>query len=229
MKKVNNIGNYVFPQPTLIRVANHMVENMYRDQVEFAKLGITTARFDEITNLAKTLSTLPTDTDVLANLKDARKMRNQTLTDLVQLIDEIALIIEAAFGKQTSEYAKINFASVRNKANIAHVIAHAEHIYSVLTTDEQFADFELPGEYMENLTAKSSKLTADDNAATQLAINRKVITKQRIVIMNTLYLSVATMSSIGKRIWQSTEIAKYDSYVLQKAASNFLSRKTTAA
>jgi len=225
MRTEKSVGNYVFPQATLIQVAGQMVANMYRDKDEFAKLGISTTRFDEITNLVNAVNSLQKNHDLKEELKSKHKVRNQMHTDLVQLLDEIALFVEAAYGKKSEAYAKISFVSAGDKRRAADVTSHATHIYNVLGTDELFADFILPDNYLATLKDLTESLIGQNNTARLSDTDKQVVNKQRTDLMKTIYAKLTVLMSVGKRIWLSKEPAKYNDYVVRKAANSFLIRR----
>lgn len=229
MKKVNNIGNYVFPQPTLIRVANHMVENMYRDQVEFAKHGITTQRFANIKGMITELAALPTDHVLAKDLYDLQQKTNTARTNLVQLLDELAITVELTFGKKSVEYAKFNFATAKHKRKSEFVFEQVEKVCTLISTDPAFAAIEFSATTIANIREMALKLHDLRIEAMNFGNYRKNTTVLRAEKAVLLYAEIAAMSSAGKRIWQSRNKVYYDNYVLSKSVRKYTAPTATAA
>jgi len=229
MKTITKIGNYVFPQATLIPVANQKVEFMYRDQVEFAKYGITTEHFANIKNLSNQLSAIMSERQLVKELNKLQAEVNTMRGSLVQLLDYAAITVEFAYGKNSYEYKMFNFEHSRLKNNHAAVLEQAVKVCQYIDEKDAYKSLAFQPDTRTALLDSSLAFAETLSKIGLLNNQRKTATEQRGMLTDKLYRELSRICSAGKRIWQSCSKANYDDYVLSKSVPKRSTKTETAA
>ncbi|HAN79194.1 MAG TPA: hypothetical protein DCQ31_16210 [Bacteroidales bacterium] len=215
MNKLNIAGNYVFPQAKLIQLAGLMVENMYRDEQEFLKIGLKAELFEEVKRLKNELEAIPSDFRLQALLKESSAHRNLLKKQLVQLIDEILLPIEFAYGRNSAAFGATGFKWSRMKNSIEHILQTSTDLYTRLTSTEDYSLALISKESIEMLKFLTDDLTAEHANYNALKTSKADKAFLRISIANNLYKRISFIAYYGKRIWMSSNPAYYKTYVLE--------------
>jgi len=218
MNKLNITGNYVFPQATLIQVANLMVENMYRDEQEFLKIGLTAEQFEEVKKLKEEFEAIPSDFRLKALVDESSVAVKELKKQLVQLIDELLLPIEFAYGKNSAAFNECGFASSKLKSSNATIVQTATDLYARLTTSGNYSEAILPKISIETLKLLKDSFSAEIVNYNALKTSKRNVTGLRLSKANELYKQVSRIAYFGKRLWMSKNIAYYNSYVLDNFA-----------
>ncbi|HAN79602.1 MAG TPA: hypothetical protein DCQ31_18495 [Bacteroidales bacterium] len=215
MNTIKVTGSYGLPQVALIQATNHMVENLYRDEVEFAKFGITTEQFDELKNLMQNLVSVGTNYPLQKEQYNLKITVSEAQKALVQVIDEIAFKVQVLKGFKSTEYFKHAFAKSINKRDLQSVLTKGAELTAAYPLSAELTpDSLIDKNEREKLHAAYTTLVELGNQYNILKVSKKQTSHTRTAAANALYEKLIWFSNVGKRMWLSRDEALYKSYVL---------------
>ncbi|MBS1536872.1 MAG: hypothetical protein JST20_03905, partial [Bacteroidetes bacterium] len=209
---------YSMTHAELSAYASVLVEFVTRDLTDFADYGITTDDVTALQDMQNAFELYPIDDSFVGLSTIVRAERDAIRAQLLEKIQQIAMRFELAFGTVESPYLQLSIGDISNQSDEAFLLK-SRSIISVLT--EHAADV-LPYGQTAPLTdayiALAQDLEDKINAVVIANSNRSQATRTRINMGNELYDTVLRFTNIGKLIYQNTNSAKYQDYVIYGSA-----------
>lgn len=211
--------NYNMIDAELCMFTSNLCNFLTRDIDDFATFGVTAPKIAALKALGDAFEVFPTDGslvgDVMITTEDKNALREQVLAT----IREMAARVEAKWGISSGKYRRLDLRNPSQMSDDSLLIA-ARTVHTKLTdylldladyglTEAMLDDFETLIEDFEN---------AKNDQADTIAM-RDEKTLERITKGNEIYALVSTYCSFGKILYEKTNPAKYDDYIIYTSVS----------
>jgi hypothetical protein len=219
MKKQGIVRMYNFSDANLIQKGKEKIAFIRRDKAAFEVFGITSAMINALENAIAVFSETVTDIEAVSDQMMFTQAKNEKAEALRTAIRNLMGRVQFQFGIKSARYKKFG-ADTLSRQTETKLLLTGRTVVLVGT------DF-LP-ELTANgvTTAMFTNITALCDAFENLIIEQKIsigkrniIQENRVVSGNALYVTLVRYTTIGGAIWETTNIAKYNDYVLYTAAS----------
>lgn len=190
------------------------VSYMKRDKVEFAGEGVDESEFDEITQMLKDFSDLPTDEEMVGNGIVATQNKDKVKEMVKKHITTILNKAANRYGTESGYYRKFGISDLSHLDG-PELLTSARRVLRVAKgLQTALAEKGLTEAMLTNL---ASAIDLFDDAIAQqedTIADRDIATELRTESANSIYVLVAKLCDTGKRIWEQTNEAKYNDYVI---------------
>ncbi len=211
--------NYNMFDAELCMFTSNLCNFLTRDLNDLSILGLTEDMIDDLKSLGDTFEVFPPDETFVGDLMIATENKNSLRFQLQEIMRTMALRVETKWGANSGKYKRLNPGQISR---------HIDDIFLTTSRDMHIKMNEyLPD--MTNLGLSQDMLDdwADLNEQFELARNaqadavalRDEKTKERINLGNQVYELVTTYCNFGKRIYEKTNPAKYNDYVIYGAGT----------
>ncbi|WP_309613023.1 hypothetical protein [Flavobacterium sp.] len=219
MRKNDVIRIYNFSDGTLVTKGLEKVAYMLRDKPQFEDYGITTRLVDDLKNSLLAFSQRLTDiealgdqTNVTAN-KDAKA--EEIRTTIRSIMSRVVLVY--AFG--TPKYKKFGTDTLSEQTD-SDLLITAKRVVRV--GNEFMPEVSVNGLTTAMLDALS--ILADEFTdlivEMKMEIGRRDIEQEdRVEAGNAIYTTLVKYTTTGQSIWETTDLAKFNDYVLYNTIS----------
>ena len=200
-------------------VMRSKVSFMQRDKVEFAKEGVTQAQLDAIGPMLKEYNDLPTDDELLGDEVIATQAKNKIKEQLHTKIEDVLNKVANKYGAESGYYRKFGIHSL-SKLDGGKLLIGARRVLRVgksMLTD--LAEKGLTQAMLTDLETVTEEFDVALANQEDTASDRGIATDNRIEKANAIYTLVVKYCDVGKRIWVSTNEAKYNDYVIYDTPS----------
>lgn len=208
---------------------SQLVANMTRDATEFAERGIDGAAITALETLGDDFEVFPPDYVYVGEISDLTTEKNdlrETVTDNIQVISGY---FEQQWGIRSGKYKSLRIAGLQ-KMSDSKFLFTARNVVTLAT------------QYLTELTPIGLTQTMidvlEDNAQLfedkLIELNNKrelrdEKAEERLTKGNELYNYVSYYCRIGKLIWENTNEAKYNDYVIYPSVDSGLSKPQNVA
>ena len=187
---------------------------MMRDLAEFIKFGITEEELNDLKGLLTAFNNMPTDEELLGAQIDATQAKDALVVQLREQISKIMTRVENKFGFHSGTYRKFGVSGV-SELDGGALSYSAQRVYRVaglLQTEleEEGLTVEMLDEFNTLLTSYNEALSSQEDAMA----DRDIATEQRVEKANEIYGLLTKYCDTGKKIWESTNEAKYNDYII---------------
>ncbi len=190
-----------------------------RDKAEFVKQGVTEEKIAEVEALLTEFSEIPTDDELLGNQINATnekdKARDKLRTSIAEVIDRAA----SKYGTNSGYYRKFGISTL-SELDGGELSTGARRVFRVGTA--MASDLASEGLIQEMLdTLKNNNVIFDKALGNKedAVADREIATEDRIEKANAIYALMVKYCEKGKRIWISTNQARYNDYVIYDTPS----------
>ena len=190
-----------------------------RDLTDFSKYGLTSQKITSFENLGNAFEVFPTDEVLVGNVMVATDNKNVLREQVLTTINEMLLRVEAKWGVDSVKYKRL---IIKNPSKLTdELLLNSARMLHLQITD-----------YLTDLTPYGlSQLVLDDfedlNQQFELAkkaqgdaiSTRDEKRKERIDKGNELYDLVTAYCGFGKSLYEKTNSAKYNDYLIYPGSS----------
>jgi hypothetical protein len=198
--------------------SNYIADNLTRDIEDFTTWSVTADTVKAFRQIIATFDAAPTDEELESDINDATDAKYTLGEQLRVAIRKIRNMAQLQYNGK-GKYNNFGFEDMANMSdNELYRLAKR-----VIRTSTRLADeLALQGFTPAQLTALTN-LTADFDASIDVQQNqiedRALFTQQRIMLGNVLYIELMRLSSIGKSLYEDSDEAKYNDYVIDKGSN----------
>jgi len=215
--------DYTFSDAELMVFANNLVQILNRDATELADFGVDAAAITAFQTQCTAFQNFPQDTFYQADVGVANSTKEATRSELIQATRRISNRALAKWGENSSEYKKFGvkgLSDMTDKTLLATALLAAQtaEIYlSALAseglTQDMIDDYkDLVQQFQNNISSLSNAIDIRDNK-----------TRDRILLGNQLYSLISKYAIYGKTLWEKTNSAKYNDYIIYQKEAGGLS------
>ena len=222
MKKKELFRLYNFSDGKLVTIGKEKIAFMRRDKIEFETFGITTTNFDELEVSIDAFSDTATDIESVNSQTNTTADKDAKVEELRQTIRTVMSRAILVFAEGTSNYKKFGTEALSQQMD-SDLLITAKRVVRV--ANEFFADLEpngLTAEMLTNITAIRAECE-DLIVDVKLKIaDRDTAQQTRVEKANAIYETLVKYTTTGQNIWVSTDLAKYNDYVIYNTVSGEL-------
>lgn len=229
MKKPEVIRFYNFSDGTLVTKGLEKVAYMLRDKREFEQYGITTDSMNDLKTLIDSFSNRLTDVEALGNQTQATQNKDAKAEELRTAIRNVIARVVLAFPFGTPKYKKFGTDTLSEQPD-SDLFLTAKRVVRVGT------EF-LPALSVNGLTAGMlTAITTLNEEFADLIVdmkveigNRDIEQEDRVEAGNIIYSTLVKYTKTGQSIWETSDVAKFNDYVLYNTISGEPEEETPKA
>ena len=217
--KQTEVRLYTIADADLKQVADDLKDTISRDAADFATRNVAAPQLTAFEALSSTFDDTTTDVELLGMVTDAVQKKNAIVDGLHTAIRTIRSMAEQAYNSK-GKYNVFGFENMTEQSN-NDLYRMAKRVVRVGTSLQ--ADLAVQGlqaNQLADLAAKATSLDAAIDAVHDAEEQRDLEAQGRIRKGNALYKEMMRLSSIGKSLYQDTDEAKFNDYVLIGSKAN---------
>ena len=211
--------NYTMLDAELCMFASNLCVRLTRDLSDLSTFGIQASSITALKALGDDFEAFPSDDTYYGEMLLATQTKNQLADQVRESIRNMALRVQLKWGANSPQYKTLGDMAVSKFSDevlsgIADKILGRMNVYladlaSTGLTQQDIDDYEeLIESYEEALNSLSSAIELRDIKA-----------KERILMGNELYSFVVNYCEIGKRVYEKSDPAKYNDYIIYTTTS----------
>lgn len=187
---------------------------MHRDLTEFEKFGVTKNSLQALDAMITEFEAIPTDEELLGDQVIATQEKDAQAEKVKGILGSLMTRAENKFGRESGQYRKFGVWDI-SPLDGGKLIYTATRAIRVATgylpelrseglTQAMLTDFDA------QVKTLSTKLAVQEDAIS----DRDIASENRTEKANAIYKLLVKYCETGKRIWASTNEAKYNDYVI---------------
>ncbi len=187
---------------------------MLRDLSEFIKYGVSEEKLNALKAMLTDFADIPTDEELLGDQISATQGKDEAGVLLRDAVSEIMQRVANKFGSQSGKYRKFG-ASAISDLDGGTLSLTGRRVLRV--AQSMLPELESEGLTQEILDELSTRLEAYDQALNiqeDAVADRDIATENRVEKANEIYKLLVKYCNTGKKIWEDTNEAKYNDYVI---------------
>jgi hypothetical protein len=219
MKHQEPVRLYNFSDAKLVFLAKEKAGFMLRDEAAFTSFGITKSMIADIQANATAFSDLFTDIEAASDMTKATSLKDIKAEKLRVAIRSIMSRVERVFVNGSSEFNRFGTAAL-SKQSDAELAMTAKRVVRAGT--KYLTELATAG-LSETMLADITKLTGEFES---LFLDMKMFTgdrddlqQDRVEAGNALYATIVSYTNTGKSIWETSDAAKYNDYIIYNTTS----------
>lgn len=206
---------YHMPDADLIQRTDAIAGFAVRDATDFLGRNVDTARISALRAARNDFDNFPTDEELEGAVTAAVSIKNAARKQLEDAVDTIRNMADQAFGGRNlySTFGFEGFSELKDN----DVLRAAKRIHRV--TDTLTAQLMSEGLTPGHVASLQGFITALDLALDGVdaaVADRDIQTQTRIELGNALYTNLSKIGAIGRSLYENTDEARYNDYVLEQ-------------
>jgi len=219
MKKKEVVRAYNFSDGKLITTSNEKIAYIRRDEAEFVGYGITNVMVDELENQVNNFSDTTTDVEMVEDQSEVTAAKDVVADKLKESIRGVMNRVVLKYDVHSAKYRKFGTETLSRQSD-AQLLVIAARVVRVGT--EMLADLAANGltsAMLDNVKNLRDKLE-DELISLKLKVaDRDIEQESRVEAGNTIYATLIKYTNTGQSIWATTNVAKYNDYVVYNTPS----------
>ena len=219
MKKKEAVRAYNFSDGKLVTTVNEKIAFIRRDAAEFNGFGITSAMVDALASQTNLFSNTATDVELIGNQTEATATKEAFADQLQEAIRAIMSRVVLKYEEQTAKYKKFGTEALSQQSD-AQLLVIASRVVRVGT--EMLADLAnngLTAEMLSNVKSIRDALEQELISMNLKISDRDIEQENRVEAGNAIYTTLIKYTNTGQSIWVSSNVAKYNDYVIYNTVS----------
>ncbi len=219
MKKQEVFRLYTFSDATLVTKGLEKVAFMQRDATQFDSYGITATNITNLKNSLNTFADRLTDVEALGDQTQATENKDRKAEELRVAIADVMTRVRLTFPEESPKYRKFGTDTL-SKQTDAELHITAKRVVRVGTELlAELASNGLTQDMLDTISTSADKF-ADAIVAMKIEIgDRDIEQEDRVEAGNAIYTILAKYTSLGQSIWETSDVAKFNDYVLYNTIS----------
>lgn len=214
MKKKEVIRLFNFADAVLVTKGKEKIAFMRRDAVEFEKFGITNSQVTLLEASIENFADRITDVESLGNQTETTTLKEAKAEDLRVAIRAVMTRVALKFNDTSAKYAKFGTDTL-SKQTDADLFMTGKRVVRVANI--YLSDLAEKGLTPAMLTAITTLCHDFENLIIDVKIKigeRDIMQEQRVEAANAIYSTLVSYTNTGQSIWTTSNVAKYNDYVL---------------
>lgn len=211
--------NYNFSDAKLIEIGNEKIAFMRRDADAFASYGLNETKFSELESKINDFSNLITDIETSNEQVQITQDKEAKGEELRNVIRNVMTRVAQKYGVDSARYANYGTDTL-SKQSDADLLVTAKRVVRVGTANLN----DLAGEGLQ--ASHLNKITELNDEFNVLLIEQKlkigerdIQQEDRVEDGNAIYLLLTKYVQTGQDIWESSDVAKYNDYIIYNTPS----------
>ncbi len=219
MKKKKVVRKFNFSDSKLEIIGKEKIANMRRDKPEFEGYGIKPTDVDELEVSIEKFSDLETDDEILQEQTELTKEKNIAAENLRVAIRNVMSRVVLVFPVSSPKYKKFGTEALTEQKE-AELLVTAKRVFRV--GNDFLADLSSKGltpemlQKVKDLKEEVEDLIIDSNLKVE---ERDIKQESRVEAANAIYLKLSEYCKTGQAIWATSNVAKYNDYIIYNTPS----------
>ena len=219
MKKKEAVRAYNFSDAKLVTTVNEKIAFIRRDAAEFNEFGITSAMVDALESQTNLFSNTATDVELVGNQKEVTATKEAIANQLRGAIRNVMSRVVLKYEEQTAKYRKYGTAALSQQSD-AQLLVIASRVVRVGTEMlADLADNGLTAAMLSNVKSLKDDLEQELISMNLKISDRDIEQESRVEAGNAIYTTLVKYTNTGQSIWVSSNVAKYNDYVIYNTVS----------
>ncbi|GAB5466186.1 MAG: hypothetical protein Kapaf2KO_16220 [Candidatus Kapaibacteriales bacterium] len=200
------------------------IVNMTRDETEFAERGVTTIDRDAFEAEGNAFEQILPDTYYRGRITSAVATKDVSKKTTETLVQTVSGYVQQKFGLNSGEYKSLGikgYGTMREGQQIT-AARQCANVAEDLLLD--LTGIGLTQAKIDELKAAAQTYEDGRNEVSKREGTRENKTRERIDAGNSLYAKLSEYCEIGKLIWENTNPAYYNDYIIYKSSQSSLSK-----
>jgi hypothetical protein len=215
MAKNEEVRIYRMKDADLKQKSDHIADNVTRDIDDFTTRNVTSDTIIAFRQIIATFDAAPTDEELEGDINDATDAKSALAERLRMSIRKIRNMAELQYNGR----GKYNSFGFDNMANMSDNELYRLAKRVIRTSTRLADDLAVQGLTPAQLTTLTN-LAIDFDASIDVQQNkiedRTLAAQQRVTLGNILYTELVHLCSIGKGLYEDSDEAKYNDYVIDE-------------
>lgn len=210
--------NYNMSDGDLISFIDRIILVIKSNISDFLVYNIDIDSMNELYNQLRAFDSISFDDDYLYSAVEKNQVKDRLKSSLEKRLREMLVRVEFKYGRDTPEYRNFNV-SLKNLQTEDGLISVSRRTYLLLY--EMLADLAevgLTSAMLDEFLELINEFEEARNTKTKAFTERTEMTKERIIMANTLYNKMKTLCAIGRGIYKDNSYARYKVFKLPKRA-----------
>ncbi|MCF6130709.1 hypothetical protein [Flavobacterium wongokense] len=219
MRKKDVIRLYNFSDGTLVTKGLEKVAYMQRDKPEFELYGITPQLVTDLKDSIIAFSERLTDVEALGNQTNVTANKDAKGEEVRNAIRDIMARVTLVYMFGTPKYKKFGTDELAHQSD-SDLIITAKRVVRVAT--EMMPALTANGVTIGMLNALTILAEDFTNLIVDMKMqigNRDIEQEDRVEAGNAIYTTLVSYTNTGQSIWETTDVAKFNDYVLYNTIS----------
>lgn len=219
MKKNEVQRIYNFSDGNLVTIGKEKLAFMRRDMTAFSSFGLSEVNFTALETALNVFSETITDIEILNEQVESTLLKDEKAEAVRVAIRAIMTRVDLKFGAGTAKYKKFGTEALSHQSD-SELLVVAKRVVRV------------GREYLNDLSenglteAMLSSLSDLRDSFESLLIDQKlkigerdILQEDRVEEGNAIYRTLSTYTATGLSIWATSDVAKYNDYVIYNTPS----------
>lgn len=210
---------YKFSDATLVTKGLEKAAYMRRDKPEFLTYGIDTPKIEALEAAINLFSERLTDIEALGDQTQVTTNKDAKADELRTAIRLVMSRVELKYGIATPKYQKFG-AETLSRQSDSDLLITAKRVVRV--GNEYLTELTDTGLTTAMLTAISAMADEFSDLIIDMKIeigDRDIEQEDRVEAGNEIYNLLVKYTTVGRSMWEATDVAKYNDYVLYNTIS----------
>ncbi|PKB17519.1 hypothetical protein [Flavobacterium sp. 5] len=214
MKKPLVSRLYKFSDATLVTTGKEKIAFMRRDAAAFTPFGISAALLSSLETAINTFSNTITDIEAVSNQTGVTASKDAKADQLRVAIRTVMARVELKYGTSNAVYRKFGTEALSQQSD-SDLLITGKRVVRVGT--EFLPTLTANGLTVAMLTAITTLCNEFENLIIDLKIKigeRDIAQEDRVEAGNNIYHILVKYTTMGLSIWETSDVAKYNDYVI---------------
>ena len=214
MKKKEVVRVFNFSDAVLVTKGKEKVAFMRRDAVAFAQFGIQETSINQLASSLEAFADGITDVEAVGDQTTITALKDAKAEEVRVAIRAIMTRVELQFGVNTSTYRKFGTEALAQQPD-ADLLITGRRVVRVGNT--LLSALAAKGVTPALLTQLTTLCLDFENLIIDMKIKigeRDVLQEERVEMANAIYTTLASYAKTGQNIWETSNVAKYNDYVI---------------
>lgn len=210
---------YTIADASLKQLADDLKDSIVRDKTDFETRGLTNAKLQDFQNLIDAFDQTSTDEELRGNITTQVEAKDALAKTIKQEVSAIRSRVINKYGQSSGKYNSFGFGELANLSDddLYRTTKRVVRVATSLLTN--LASEGLTTTILDNLTLLATNLDNAIDAVGQAEEKRDLETQDRVQKGNNLYTEMVKLAGTGKSLYEFSNEAKYNDYVLVEVTS----------
>jgi hypothetical protein len=219
MKKKEVVRAYNFSDGKLVTTVSEKIAFIRRDAAAFSGFGITAAMVDDLESKNNLFSDMATDIELVGDQTEVTTAKDQLAGQLQEAIKGVMSRVVLEYEEDSARYKKFGTEALSRQTDAQLLIIAARVVRVGTEMLDVLAVHGLTAAMLNNVKALRDNLERELISMNIKISDRDIEQESRVEAGNAVYNTLVKYTNTGQSIWASSNVAKYNDYVLYNTLS----------
>ena len=206
--------NFKMSKADLCMFASILANTLTRDIADLTPFGVTTAKIAELKTLGDAYEVFPSDDYLVGTMMIATDEKNAKMEEVKEAIRQLAARVEAKWGIDSGQYKRLGIADMSHFTDRT-LLSAARGVHLAMTSYlSDLTDFGLTQVVLDDFNDLCDSFETAIATQKDAIMQRDIKTKERTEMGNQLHSLVSTYCNFGKILYERTDPARYNDYIM---------------